>query len=323
MRRWWVCRAAAWVAAVWLAVAGATGAAAQAKITTKKFRLSDFTDRVTKVVLSGNEMMDSALKQEVAERWTVSPFEFCTGAEFSSLKASDRYYFLLVTVKETPVKATGAAGAKESGDSTTDNDETGASTADAGSTALRFLTLVKGGAAGNGNKKTDAGGIEGMMEVVSVPLGEDGNSGRELVFLPAMLDIIQDFTVRAMEDEISGYSGLSIYNANYRKDGRIKRICLSLGDIAPQVGAVQMGKLDEDILLVEEKEADAAFQKGTFNTLVSFVVVPENPAPGAWCYKMLIDAETHSLYYFKRHRITQKNGAGFLPSDLRILSRGR
>ena len=280
-------------AVVCVAVAGAADAAAQARITTKKFRLADFTDRVTKVVLSGNGIMDTALKQEVADRWTVSPFEFCTSEEFASLKKSDRYYFLLVTSQET------------------------------GTAALRSLTLVKGGATMSGDKKATAEGLEGMMEVVSLPIGPDGAFGRELVFLPAMLDIVQDFTMRAMENEVSGYSGLSIYNANYRKDGRIKRICLSLGDIAPQVGAVQMGRLDEDILLVAEEEADDAFQKGTFNTLVSFVVAPENPVPGTYCYKMLIDAETHSLYYFKRHKITAKNGVGFLPSDLRTLSKGR
>ena len=318
-RRWVSPAAVACVAVAMLAVAMAAEAAGQAKIMTKKFRLSDFTDRVTKVVLSGNEMMDSALKMEVSERWTVSPFEFCTAGEFAALKQSDRYYFLLVTMQDP---------------------------------AMRFLTLAKGGAAGSGDKKAAgsndrkvgssdrkasgngdkkvtgnnkaaAEGIEGMMEVVSVPLGSDRGFGRELFFLPALLEIVQDFTLRAMEKELIAYSGLSIYNVNYRKDGRIKRICLSLGDIAPQVGAVQMGNLDEDILLVEEEEADAAFQQGSFNTLVSFVVTPEGPAQGAWCYKMLIDAETHRLYYFKRHRISDKKGAGFLPQDLRRLSKGR
>ena len=318
-RRWVSPAAVACVAVAMLAVAMAAEAAGQAKIMTKKFRLSDFTDRVTKVVLSGNEMMDSALKMEVSERWTVSPFEFCTAGEFAALKQSDRYYFLLVTMQDP---------------------------------AMRFLTLAKGGATGSGDKKTAgsndrkagssnkkasgsgdkkvtgnnkaaAEGIEGMMEVVSVPLGSDRGFGRELIFLPALLEIVQDFTLRAMEKELIAYSGLSIYNVNYRKDGRIKRICLSLGDIAPQVGAVQMGNLDEDILLVEEEEADAAFQQGSFNTLVSFVVTPEGPVQGAWCYKMLIDAETHRLYYFKRHRISDKKGAGFLPQDLRRLSKGR
>ena len=295
-RRWVSPAAVACVAVAMLAVAMAAEAAGQAKIMTKKFRLSDFTDRVTKVVLSGNEMMDSALKMEVSERWTVSPFEFCTAGEFAALKQSDRYYFLLVTMQDP---------------------------------AMRFLTLAKGGAAGSGDKKVTgnnkaaAEGIEGMMEVVSVPLGSDRGFGRELIFLPALLEIVQDFTLRAMEKELIAYSGLSIYNVNYRKDGRIKRIYLSLGDIAPQVGAVQMGNLDEDILLVEEEEADAAFQQGSFNTLVSFVVTPEGPAQGAWCYKMLIDAETHRLYYFKRHRISDKKGAGFLPQDLRRLSKGR
>ena len=103
-RRWVSPAAVACVAVAMLAVAMAAEAAGQAKIMTKKFRLSDFTDRVTKVVLSGNEMMDSALKMEVSERWTVSPFEFCTAGEFAALKQSDRYYFLLVTMQDPAMR---------------------------------------------------------------------------------------------------------------------------------------------------------------------------------------------------------------------------
>ena len=54
---------------------------------------------------------------------------------------------------------------------------------------------------------------------------------------------------------------------------------------------------------------------------VSYVAVPTEATPGSYCYKMLIDNQTHKLYYFKKHRITKKTGAGFLAEDLRrILS---
>ena len=69
----------------------------QAQINTKKVKLSDFTQKVTKIVLSGNEFMDSAFKDEVTARWRISPYEFCTLNEFNALKTSGDYYFLLIT----------------------------------------------------------------------------------------------------------------------------------------------------------------------------------------------------------------------------------
>ena len=62
------------------------GAMAQGRIETKKFRISDFSDRITKVVMTGNEFIDAALRQEVMNRWTLSPYEFCTLAEFEANK---------------------------------------------------------------------------------------------------------------------------------------------------------------------------------------------------------------------------------------------
>ena len=96
-------------------------ASAQAQIDTKKVKISDFTQKVTKVVLHGNDFYDAILKEEIALRWRVSPYEFCTLEEFEDLKTDSRYYFLITTLgqfrKET------APG-------------------------LQFLSLVKGGRPG-------------------------------------------------------------------------------------------------------------------------------------------------------------------------------
>ena len=53
-------------------------AGAQAQINTKKVKISDFTEKITKVVLTGNDFYDSILKDEVKTHWRVSPYEFCT-----------------------------------------------------------------------------------------------------------------------------------------------------------------------------------------------------------------------------------------------------
>ena len=50
----------------------------QGKVNTRKYILSDFPDKITQVVLSGNEVLDSGLRQEIVNYWTSSPYEFCS-----------------------------------------------------------------------------------------------------------------------------------------------------------------------------------------------------------------------------------------------------
>lgn len=70
------------------------GLMAQGRVSTRSYLLADFPDKVTKVVLSGDDFLCSALRQEVVTRWTASPFEFCTDMEYEALKQSSDYYFL-------------------------------------------------------------------------------------------------------------------------------------------------------------------------------------------------------------------------------------
>ena len=53
-------------------------ASAQAQINTKKVQIGDFTEKTTKVVLTGNMFYDGTLRDEIVARWNVSPYEFCT-----------------------------------------------------------------------------------------------------------------------------------------------------------------------------------------------------------------------------------------------------
>lgn len=263
-------------------------ASGQGHIMTRKYRLSDFTDKITKVVLSGNEMSDGAFRQSVMDRWTLSPFEFCTAADFKKLMKSADYYFLVVSEGK-------------------DGEGDGA--------GIRFLSLYKGGAAE----------LNDLMLVISIPVGNTaGVTGRELVFMPAFVDIVQDYTREAMEKEVNGYTSLTRYNANYRKDGKIKRICFAEGDIAPAVNEPFREKnMDADMMILPSDEADKNLLDGTFNTLVSYTVFPETPENGSVGYLMLIEADTHSLYYYRKQKVSRTETAGFLPSDIKTLGRGR
>jgi hypothetical protein len=271
---------------VFLLLLVSVGLFAQGKVTTRKHLFSDFQDKITKVVMSGGEVLDGALRQEVVDRWTASPFEFCTFAEYEQLKKSDTYYFLLVTDGQ-------AKGEEEP--------------------MVRFLTLEKGGADSGDN-------VALRTEVISLPLCPvEGSLGRELVFLPALVQGAQDFALAAMDSERVAYERMNWFNQNYEKKGHIKRIYLAQEDISLSVSQKDKAKyLDEDIIVCDEDEADKVYTGKTYNTLVSYTV-----SAGTWCYKMLIQADTDTLYYIRKHKITDRNAPGFLSDDLRRMSRGR
>ena len=271
------------LAVLWICTAAL---AQQGKVTTRKYKFSDFTDKITKVVMTGGEILDAALRQEVVDRWTASPFEFCTAEEYQVLKGSDDYYFLLVTA--------GRAKGEEA-------------------PMVRFLTLEKGGAESGDN-------VALRTEVISLPLCPvEGSDGRELVFLPAMVKGIQDFTLRAMESEKVAYQGSGWFNDNYDRKGHIKRIYLAVEDLFDGISLKDKGKyLDEDIILCEADEADKVYADRTYNTLVSYTV-----AAGTWSYQMLVEADTDTLYYLRKHKISVRSGAGFTADDLKRLARKR
>lgn len=258
---------------------------AQAQIDTKKVKIGDFTQKVTKVVLTGSALFDGVLQDEVAARWRVSPYEFCTLEEFNSLKNSDKYYFLLTTKGQFK---------KETEPS------------------LQFLTLVKGG-----NQASK--GIDEMLEIVSLPIASaEDPSGRELVFLPVFLNIIQKYTLDSMDKDYSAYAGLGNYTSRISKSEGMN-IVFSEDDLDATVTENELA----GFVVTDEDSADKFVMDNTPNTLVSYVAAPSNPVNGSFCYKMLVNAETYELYFYRKHRINAKNGPGFMPYDIRHINISR
>jgi hypothetical protein len=263
---------------------------AQAQITTKKIKISDFPEKTTKVVLTGNILFDAVLKEEIAARWRIAPYEFCTLGEFQELKNKENHYFLIPT----------------KGQFKTENEP-----------GLQFLTLVKGG-------KGAENGISEMLEIVSLPIASaEDPSGRELTFLPVFINIIQQYTQDSMEHDLNAYIGLT----NYSKDlatANTMTIIFAEDDLD-----AKMSQETKDLYLkngVEVTDMDTADRMLTTaapNTVVSYVAAPADAKNGSYCYKMLIDTQTHKLYYFKKHRINTKYGAGFADFDLRSIATTR
>lgn len=256
----------------------------QAQINTKKMKIADFTQKITKVVLTGNEFFDMALQNEITMGWRISPYEFCTMEEFEEYRTSDEFYFLVSV----------------DGKFRKDNIPT-----------ISYLTLVKGGQGAEG-------GIDKMLEVVSMPVASaQSPSGREFVFLPALLEIIQNYTLASMENDVNAYGGLGTITQKIEKGSGFMAV-FTEEDICPSVYDMEKVEFfDDELFITDETKADSFMLDRADNTLVGYVVAPSEPIPGATYYKMLINARTYQLYYFAQDKVSRKEGAGFMPADIK------
>ena len=263
---------------------------AQAQINTKKTKIEDFTEKTIKVVTSGNMFFDQALKDEVMNRWRISPFEFCTLEEFETLKTDDSYYFMIVTKDRFKRE-------KEAG--------------------LAYISILKGGPAAEK-------GLNRMLNVVSIPIMSVKNpSGREFIVLPAILDILQVHITRSMEKDLVAYGGLGNYTMNISSTDDMNILFVE-EDLSDEITEdVRNVYFKNGMMSVDMDTADMAMEEYLPRTIVSFTVAPDEAGKGSYCYKMLIDAKTHNLYYFRKHRITKRFGKGFLLEDINRIATSR
>lgn len=93
-------------------------ASGQGKIYTRKARLEDFPSKTTKIVLSGDAVMQNSLRESVASTWRISAYDFCTPADFEAQKSADNFYFLHVaSIKGTPSLVLTKGGVQSADDS--------------------------------------------------------------------------------------------------------------------------------------------------------------------------------------------------------------
>lgn len=150
----------------------------QLRIYTRSYMLQDFKSKPTKVVLSGSPEFNSSLRQEITTLWTVTPYEFCSQTEYQKQKDSPDCYFL--------------------------HTET--------SKGIVYLTLSRGG------KKNADDAFKRPITMVSIPIaGEHDDSGREIIYMPAFISLIQDYSEAAINSEFVAYGGLKSIKAHKPK----------------------------------------------------------------------------------------------------------
>lgn len=159
--------------------------AGQGKFYTAKERFQNYENKITKVVLPGNVVLDKIIQQEVSSLWQVTPYEFCTDAEYEELKKNPRYFFLrLVTLLDS--------GNRDSG--------------------VVCLSLSKGG---SGNRQSR----DAAAEFIKLPVASSVSrlTPLETACFPAYISIVQQYIRDAAESERIANVGLKSYAFRIRK----------------------------------------------------------------------------------------------------------
>lgn len=214
--------------------------------------MQDFLTSTTKVALSGNSPLELTVRNEVTSKWRVSPFEFCNLEEYEKLKEDNSFYFLRLVAED----------------------------------GVAFLLLEKGGREDNPDR------AKRPFQIIQFPISlAEYMTGDEAIYLGAFLDIIQDFAEKAMESDMTGYTGL--FSSNTRS-------------------------MEGKTIYLDSFKANEVFQKGQPDALIPIEIVPP---VGSTYYRMIISADTHEIFFFMRGKVNGMKKSGFSIAELRLFER--
>lgn len=265
----------------------AAPAVSQAQVFSKKEDLKDLNSKTLMVVLENNSMIDLTLKQAVEKEWSLSKVEFCDLDKFEKIKTDTSYYFL-IRVKGIFKKER--------------------------EPSIEFLSLLKGG---------DEAylGIDQMYDVLSLPFQQiDDPDGYIIPYIDAYINIIEAHVLRVQKKKIAATLGLSWYS-NRLQELKDKIILVNEEDLSDLVSKEEANDiLEKSGKVVEEDEIYDAIDNKKANMVYTICIGPEVEKQGSYCYKMVVSADSHDIYYYRKQKVNAKNPKGFLPEDLKKIA---
>ena len=253
----------------------------QFKVYTRNTRLYDFPVKTTMVVLSGNDLLDLALKNEITKRWRISPFEFCAPEELENIKKNPKYYVLYTK--------------PESG-------------------GIIFLYLEKCAESKN------ISSINSRMTVAKLPLSCGKiTTGRELAYVPAMIDIMQHYVEGAMLRDHIVYLKVEKTRSPLAK-ARRKKIYISRDDLSESIhGKDSIPSPISGFVFTDDFTADSLFNASSKEALIAFCISSSEYSSKSESYQIIVSADRHELFYFKKKKYKKPSDRGFTMKNLQTI----
>ncbi len=251
---------------------------AQFKVYTRKTRLADFPAKTTMIVLTGDEILDIALRSEIKSRWRISPYDFCEASDMEKVKNDPSFYILYLS-----------------------EDKSG----------IIFLNLEKCG------DKKGISSLESRMDVIKVPFcPKDFSSGREVLYISAMIDVMQHYMEGSLLHSQSAYKNLEQSRTPLVKE-RKKKLYINRDDLSGKLALRDtISSPGNGLVFTDSYTADSLFTSSSPNALIGFCISSSAPGPKAESYQIIVTADRHELLYYKKNKYGKEGDRGFTLKSL-------
>ena len=246
-------------------------------------QINKFKGTTTLVVLDGRDVaFDAMLTESVKKFWKITPYEIVNNERFDKEKANPAYSFLVLTQ---------AVFTKDKIEST-----------------YNFLNLLLSHPTGN---------INDMPVMAYVPFcGSPFTSNQHIFKTGVLLKAIQ----YQVDEQIKNQKSVKIskQNKNIPKLNG-KELLISKNDISPAFAdSATLKKLYRNsIKIVGSDEFEKAVIGESSNTVILHKVMFNDNATSGRCYKMLIDVNDGTIYYYKMDKVSESKPGLFLKKDFR------
>ncbi len=245
----------------------------------------------TYVVLEESQMSDFnfAIREVMANNWTLTQFEFIKDSEFEKLSSNENYSFLYTSLLNF------------------EKDKT--------ESRYVFIHLSLGGA-----NLT----IDDLRDMVSVPLAYFGTDAENYIYkLGTIVRFMQNHINLINEKpELISNNIFKFYNDNI-KDIHSKTLYLVQDELSAAISTPARIKAiyPYKFKIVTREEINQAIEDSNEDIVFLHKVGPEGKRSEARCYKIVIGAADANFYYFDYHMVTGKNPDGLLESDLKKMAK--
>ncbi|MDR1226663.1 MAG: hypothetical protein LBK47_07170 [Prevotellaceae bacterium] len=236
-----------------------------------------FYKTTTCVVLTNdNIILDAFLRDAAQKEWKATPLKFIDMSEFTDMKRSDKYSFLMIA-KTVEGK-------------------------DKMKQAYYYMSLLLG-------DKDVHENINNMPELAFIPMAcpnADGEVGSTMMapLVRFAQKNVENIKNKLMEKQLlmDFQNRLTVYNYNTDKL-KGKTIYVNRNDISTEVTSEKLaGMFGDNLKVVNDDELAAIVNAGDANNVVALTIYPVETGKGLFAYKMVVGLDGELYYYYHEKR---------------------
>ncbi len=253
--------------------------------------INKFMNNKTYVVLKNDRMSDYnfAIKEALKKHWTITEYEFVYESDFKNLRKDAKNSFIMINQIYF------------------EKDKT--------QTKFDFIVATNGG-----NYKN----VDAMPTICAVPLCYNGALESDYNYkIPLMIKFIQNHISTTLENPILNENNIAEYYMN--KSGSLKKKTLYLlkEEVEPEIRTKNSfaGSYPYNFDYTTRENIKNIIDNNTKDAVILHLICPKLNNTLSYCIKIIIDTEEGTIYYWDKHKLSNKNGDYLLKSDLKKLSK--